>query len=180
MKDILIVLVGSSGAGKTKISEYLRDHHNFRILKSYTTRPKRADSKDDHIYIKDEDVAKIHNKKAYNKYNGHHYFATEEQCDKSDAYVCDVAGLKQLKENYNKKIILSIYVETSHAVRIQRMRLRGDSEEFIEERLNTDKKEFENVKEECDFIVNNDYGLCIATQQILSYIEKIKREHEQT
>lgn len=176
MKDILVLLVGNSGSGKTAIAEYLREYHNFRILKSYTTRPRRADSKDDHIYIEDKDVKSFENEMvAYNKYNGYHYFATRQQCDESDVYVVDVEGLKQLRKTYDKKIILSFYIETSPEVRIQRMRLRGDTEEEIEKRLETDKKEFAEVEDMCDFIINNDYALCVATQQILAIINKVRK-----
>lgn len=181
MNDILVLLVGSSGSGKTAIAEYLRDYHNFRILPSYTTRPRRADSKDDHIYIEEKDVEFFFNTEnvvAYNKYKGNHYFATEKQCDDSDVYVVDVEGLKQLRDQYNKKIILSFYVETSPDIRIQRMRLRGDTEKEIEERLNVDKKEFAEVEKECDFTINNDYALCIATQQILAIMDKVRHEND--
>lgn len=172
MKDILIVLVGPSGAGKTKIAEYLKDNYDFKILQSYTTRPKRADSIDDHIYITLDEKELIPDKVAINNYNGNWYFSTKEQCDMSDVYVCDVVGLKMLKENYKQKKILALYVETSFKTRIDRMKLRGDTEDEIRKRIYTDSEEFKKAIKWCDGKVNNDFDLCIAAEQILSKLEQ--------
>lgn len=175
MKDTLIVLVGPSGAGKTKIAEYLRDNYDFKILQSYTTRPKRSDSINDHIYITLDEKELIQDKVAINNYNGNWYFATKEQCDMSDIYVCDVVGLKMLKENYKQKKILAFYVETSPKNRVDRMRLRGDTEAEIEKRISTDTEEFKKAIEWCDGKVNNDFDLCIAAEQVLSKLEQYNR-----
>ena len=62
MNDTLIALVGESGSGKTAIANYLKDIYGLRILRSYTTRQKRADSNDDHCYISVEEYSKLDNK----------------------------------------------------------------------------------------------------------------------
>ena len=49
--NVLIALVGRSGAGKSVSAKYLEDIYGLKYLRSYTTREKRADKLDDHTYV---------------------------------------------------------------------------------------------------------------------------------
>ena len=118
--NVLIALVGRSGAGKSVSAKYLEDIYGLKYLRSYTTREKRADKLDDHTYVNLAQYSRITGKVAENYYTGNWYCATESQCDDADVYVVDVPGLKQLKENYRLFIVsncqagyIEVFLETS-------------------------------------------------------------------
>lgn len=182
MDDILLLLIGESGSGKTVLATYLQNHYGLRVLPSYTTRPKRNDSANDHIYVSYDEYQKLENIVAENCYNGYMYCATEKQCDNSDIYVIDVEGLQQLKRQYNKKKLISIYVEVSENTRIQRMRTRGDTTEMIMSRLCNDRHVFKNVKNMCDITINNEFCLAMTAMLLVTkvnaYRKKIKGKED--
>lgn len=178
MNDTLIALVGGSGSGKTAIANYLKDIYGLRILRSYTTRQKRADSNDDHCYISVEEYSKLDNKVAENCYNGNMYCATEKQCDESDVYVVDVPGLKMLRKKYKNKKIFVIYIDVPENTRIQRMKMRGDSNELIMSRINNDKgKDFKDAKSLCDVTINNEFCLAMTAMTIVVEVNKFREQN---
>lgn len=174
MDDVLILLIGESGTGKTSLANYLHKYYGLRILQSYTTRPKRTDSNKDHTYVSNEECKKLKNIVAENCYNGYMYCATREQCDNSDIYVIDIPGLKMLSQQYDKKKIISIYLETSENTRIQRMKLRGDTDEMIMSRLENDKKVFKNAKSLCDVTINNEFCLAMTAMLVVTEVNKFR------
>ena len=178
MNDTLIALVGESGSGKTAIANYLKDIYGLRILRSYTTRQKRADSNDDHCYISVEEYNKLDNKVAENCYNGNMYCATVKQCDESDVYVVDVPGLKMLKKNYKNKKVFAIYIDVPENTRVQRMKMRGDSNELIVSRMKNDKgKDFKDAKLLCDVTINNEFCLAMTTMAIVAEVNKFREKN---
>ena len=50
----LYLICGKSGSGKTWIVDKLHNEYNYKVLKSYTTRPKRHPSDNDHIYFSEK------------------------------------------------------------------------------------------------------------------------------
>jgi guanylate kinase len=177
--DTLILLVGESGTGKTSLANYLHDQYHLRVLPSYTTRPRRSDSKNDHTYVSDEEYQKLTNIVAENCYNGYMYCATEEQCDYYDIYVVDVTGLKMIKEQYHNKKIFAVYLDTPENTRVQRMKYRGDSDELILSRLKNDRKEFKEAKELCDVAVSNIHCLAMTAMAVVAKFHEFRNKTEE-
>ena len=70
----LILLVGQSSSGKDSIASLL-EKDGYKILKSYTTRPKRIGEGNTHIFIKPKDVYQYKNDfVAYTKIGDYEYF----------------------------------------------------------------------------------------------------------
>ena len=173
--NVLIALVGESGSGKSAIAKYLEDFYDLKYVRSYTTRPKRADKIDDHIYVDQAQYDCITHKAAESYYNNNWYCATEHQCDMADVYVIDVQGLKMLKEKYKNKHILSLYINTPLSVRIQRMKDRGDDQENINKRVDNDNGDFNQAWELCDYDVDNEGSLTLTCGVIVARLEQFKR-----
>lgn len=159
IKSLLITLTGTSGSGKSTIAKKLERKHNLVSVKSYTTRKPRENDPDDlntHTFITFDDVEQYRDEiVASCTFNNNFYFTTKSQLQGCQIYVIDGCGLKQLKENYHDKEIVSIYLDVPPEIVAQRMERRGDSNEAIMQRLQHDAVVFKGVREMCDFVCDN-------------------------
>lgn len=164
MKNIYC-LIGNSGSGKTTIADALQREYNLSVLKSYTTRPKRTETDNDHIYIDEEEYFALQHKVATRKAKDGYYCATKEQIDNHDIYVIDFGGFFELKQKYDgHKSVKSIYVDVSPETSIERMRLRGDNADSIINRVKRDAEDNTNDNmNKVDYVVNGD--------EILTYVK---------
>ena len=92
----------------------------------------------------------------------------------------DVPGLKQLKENYHKKHILALCIDTPNSTRIQRMKDRGDTSDAIDERMKKDESAFEEAYDLCDAVINNEGSLSMTCLNIMAELERFKRQIRDT
>lgn len=147
-KHKIVLLVGRSGSGKTTIANYLRDSHGWKVLDSYTTRPRRTPDETGHTFITDAEFDKLTDIVAYANFDHHRYCATADQIDSCDVYVVDLAGVQTLLERYHgQSIIMPVYVDTSRWLCASRMRKRGDSLEQVTQRLLHDEDAFDGAKQ---------------------------------
>ena len=170
LDNIIICILGKSGSGKTTIVEKLNKEYGYEILESYTTRKPRYEGETGHQFVDLITFEALPDKVAYNEFDGNHYCATKSQVDEADLYVVDVPGLKQLKQLYQGKEIISIYIDVPMEDCLERMRKRGDSEDKCWERLRHDNSAFQGVKGEVDYVVNG-----VPTHawfQVVSIIER--------
>ena len=155
----LIVLIGTSGSGKSTIVQKLHRRYGYNDVKSYTTRPMREDDPNDiltHSFISIDDIAEFKDDiVADNWYNGNYYFATKQQLDCADLYVCDKPGLIKLYSNYFSRDIIAIYLDVPPEIVAKRMEQRGSSDIEIIQRLQYDATAFTGAKELCDFVCDN-------------------------
>ena len=95
----MIVILGRSGRGKDTCAKYLTDKYGLTQVKSYTTRPKRGENEDTHIFINKSEVNNyINDMAAYTKIGEYEYFATKTQVQENDIYIIDPKGLYELKK----------------------------------------------------------------------------------
>lgn len=152
--NMLILLVGKSGSGKSTFQQELEKRWYLHSVQSYTTRPKRSDNETGHIFVTKEEFDALENKVAYTEFDGYEYCATKEQLDKSEVYIIDPQGLESLKQNYDGKFLFVVYLKAKEYICTQRMLMRGDSVEKVRERIEHDKRVFKDVK--FDYILNAD------------------------
>lgn len=148
-----MLLVGASGSGKSTIANQLANEKGWRVLQSYTTRPKRHPNETGHIFVKEEDFFQHKDRLcAYTEFDGYKYWATEKQINDSDIYIIDPAGVERLTQwkkrnaEASKKKFLIIKLSVSESIRKARMLERGDSESSIKRRLAHDKGIFKGFK----------------------------------
>lgn len=129
----LITITGPSGAGKDTVARMLSELGGYKVLCSYTTRPKREGEIEgvEHHFV--EKCYVPHEKMlAYTKYGGYEYWTTIDQVTDKSIYVIDEDGLKVLREKFPDIDIFSICVSARESTRLR----RGVSQE----RMNRDKK----------------------------------------
>ena len=154
MNKYIILVVGKSGSGKTTLSKELRDIYGLKELVSYTDRPIREGECQfkEHIFINQKEMDSLlldFKDKIIAKtiFDGHRYCALQEQIDNSDVYVVDLEGVDFFIRHYKgKKIPIVIGVDVNESKRRLRMRLRGDPEKNIEQRIRHDDVAFKNLE----------------------------------
>lgn len=129
----LITITGPSGAGKDTVARMLSDFVGYKVLCSYTTRPKREGEIDgvEHHFVEKCDVPRD-KMLAYTQYGGYEYWTTIEQVGDKAIYVIDEEGLKALCEKFPEIELFKICVSAKEGTRLR----RGVSQE----RMNRDKQ----------------------------------------
>lgn len=182
MKQILYLIVGRTGSGKSTIAEELSRRWNIPQVKSYTTRPMRPSEKEksDHIFLQPEEVGKYtDDMAAYTKIGEYEYFVTWDYLKSlgDTIYVIDPAGVRYLKDTAKEKglekdfVIQTIYVTIDPEIQRKRLLLRGQTEKEIEERMAAEDKQFSEFEETIPFlpdilVISNNQKLNDAVEQI--------------
>lgn len=156
--NVLILLVGKSGSGKTTIAK----KSGLEIVKSLTTRPKRFEGEDDYFFLSEEQFEYVeeHNDLlAPTTFNGYKYAVLRSEVKEKDIYILDLSGAKELKPKYiieGKKLIV-IYLKSNCIVRLWRMITRGDGIIKAISRIVHDHSAFKQVREVADFTITNNH-----------------------
>ena len=156
----MIVLVGESGSGKTTIREKLVLSPNFTKAISCTTREKRDHEieGDDYCFLTKEDFQKKINNDyflEYAEYNENYYGVPINQIQEYKVAVVEPQGVEQLTKKFGQEIVV-FYLQASEDIRKNRMLIRGDSLEKIEQRLRLDKIRFQDIERFVDRKVNTE------------------------
>ena len=173
MKKVL--LTGMSCSGKDSLTTLL-EHDGYKILKSYTTRPRRQNEGDTHIFITKDEVDQYKDDYiAYTKIGEYQYFATKQQLLDSHVYTIDPQGVKYLKSKVKDIDFIVIYINVSEEERKDRaLHIRKDNIEEIEKRFKAEKKQFDEFKLNAEF----DYSICnndlIKAYKILKNIIEVE------
>ena len=96
-----ILIIGRTATGKDTLQAILEEKYHWKFVKSVTTRPKRHPNEDTHVFLSEEEAAKIPKSDyaAWTKINGYEYFATKDQVNEADAYIIDPEGAYMLLSN---------------------------------------------------------------------------------
>lgn len=175
--NVLVLLVGKSGAGKTTLENRLVKNFGFRGTKSYTTRPRRFEGEDSHIFISEEEFNALENKVAYTEFNGYKYCATKEQLDNASVYVVDPDGVETLMKNYDRNFFI-VFLDVNKQLCEKRMKERGDDSSAIKTRLDSDEKTFEPFKAKADVVIDANGGIDRMVGDFLVYYIMMRLESE--
>ena len=169
MGKVITLIVGRSGSGKTSVVNKLEEKYGLTSVCSYTTRPKRYEDEQGHIFVNTNQMPLRDEMVAYTYFNHNHYWATSEQVDNADLYVIDPKGIEYFKRKYNgnKKVIVVEIYQTPYICQ-KRMEQRGDNTYNITSRLINDNVEFANFKKDIT-VINNDLETTADT--IYNYIK---------
>lgn len=179
----ILLLQGASASGKTTIGKYLQTL-GLKELISHTTRKKRQDEIDGitYYYITKEEFDKI-DKLEQTYYAGYYYCLSRQEVDRHDEdlvyCIVDNSGVQQIRDTYGKENVVVIYIDVSDQQMRERMKLRGDSEEDINKRIEHCYQTKEKLigLEMCDYAIPN-VDLESAKEIIEQIIIKLKGGEE--
>jgi guanylate kinase len=158
----IIVIVGASGSGKTTLGNYLISLGVPELI-SNTTREKRPGEEEGitYHYVTKEEIVKM-DMIERSQYDGQAMYGlskeeVEEKLSKNDIvfFIADINGAFSVRKHYPKETLI-VYLDTTIEDMKKHMKMRGDSDESIERRINfaVNSKELENGKF-ADIIINN-------------------------
>lgn len=150
MKEI-ILLCAKSASGK----DYIAQAFNLNLVISHTTRaPRKGELQHihKHFHNRYEDLGDTI---AYTKRGVHEYWVREKDLDQGNVYIIDLPGIKYLlKWKQNRYIFKVVYLKCNIFKRIWRLIKREKSIFEIINRLWIDYKDFKDIKNYVDIIIN--------------------------
>ena len=144
----LFCIMGETASGKDTLTKKLCEDTGMKAIVSYTTRPRRTNEGDTHIFVDDSVYEQMKdNLAAYTEINGFRYWTTIEQIYDNDIYIIDPNGLETLENLGLEDIDLcSIYINVPIDIRLVRALYRGDSLEDFFSRNKSEMRQFIQMK----------------------------------
>lgn len=145
----MIVLVGPSASGKTEAAKLLYSIYGIKKVITHTTRPMRIGEKDDvdYHFVSKEEFLKLKEKNYFIEttlYNGNYYGTSKSEVSDNKVLIVDPNGVKSILSLNDPRIII-FRLNADSTTRFNRMIIRGDSIENIEQRISKDKDVFQKM-----------------------------------
>ncbi len=182
----LIIISGTTCAGKGTVIKKLLENHNDIVLSvSYTSRKKReheVDGVDYYFVTREEFEEKIKNGDflEYNEYAINYYGTPRkevvEQLDKGKDVVLEIEvnGAKKIKEKYPETVLIFIMAPSMEEVK-RRIKMRGaENNEQILARFKTAYNEINQVNNYNYVVVNDDLEEAVHKVESILVSEKLR------
>ena len=177
------LFVGRTASGKSSVAKAVCEKMGLKQVKSYTTRPARPGEdceSSDHYFVSKDEFDRIFAEDtvaAYTKINENEYCTTTDILDKSDIYVIDPDGVRDLKQNCGDRYeFIEIYFRAPFMVSCQRYKERGGNKSMAEfvARYDSEREQFDKYEKEKSFHyhVLNDGSFEDSVEKVCGYIKK--------
>ena len=183
-EHVLLCIMAESAAGKDSLVNKLCEKTNYHQLISYTTRPRRVNEGDTHIFVTEEDyqeMLKANQVAAYTKINGYKYWSTIDQLYLMDIYIIDPFGVETLKKlNLPNLKIVTTYVNVPEEIRKERAMARGDNINTYRSRSLSERQQFRDMKKnmDVDYVIPNiDSAKAYSVLKWISTVEGLWKNH---
>ena len=158
----LILIVGRTGSGKSSLVNKVCERTGLKQLISHTTRPRRNNEDNDHIFVTKEDYFEAKasgNIVAETEIAGNYYYATKEQLYEADFYTIDPQGIEVLLSmNLPNIRFVTVYISCPDALRETRaVDSRGDNKVTYRTRDFAERAQFRKfvADEKWDYSIKN-------------------------
>ncbi len=185
-EHVLMCVMAESAAGKDRLVNELCNRNHLTQLISYTTRARRANEDDTHIFVDEETYQQMkddNNIAAYTYINGNHYWSTINQLYESDFYVIDPRGIESLKAlNFPNLHLVTVYINVPEDVRKERAKLRGDDMNVYRNRCLSEREQFRDMKKNMnvDYVVPNvDFAKSYSVLKWIATVEGVWKNHQE-
>lgn len=182
----LLLVLGKSASGKDTLVNHLCSRTGLKAITSYTTRPRRTNEGETHIFadkVTYEQMKQKGNIAAYTEIAGNIYWTTIDQLYENDIYIIDFNGEKTLRSlNLPGLRLVSVYINVPDDVREERaLNKRGDDRLIFRKRCIDENSQFREMLKNADFdyaISNISEAKAYSVLRHISDIEGIWKNKE--
>ena len=153
---VLLCVMGRTACGKDSLVNKLCNDNGLTQLISYTTRSRRKNEGDTHIFSDENTYWEMKNNgliAAETKIGEYYYWSTIDQIYESDIYIIDFEGLKRIRDlNLPDLRIVSVFINVPDDIRKDRAlnKRKDDRTKFII-RNQAEKRQFDEMLKKGDF-----------------------------
>lgn len=137
---MMTLIIGRTASGKDYLAHMLECHFNMKGVLSRTTRPKRSEDDDSHLFVTREEADAEDHKVAQTIINNNIYYTTPDDLKDKDFYIIDPNGAYDLTKNMPDTMFHIIYVSAARSERKNHFMSRSDASEADFERRDTSEK----------------------------------------
>lgn len=178
-EHILICLMGRTASGKDTLANRLCERTGMHQVISYTTRERRVNEGETHIFISDEEYQALESSgriAAFTQIGPYKYCCTIDQLYENDIYVIDPIGVQHLRElNLPNLRLVTVYVNTPNDIRKERaLSKRGDDRLTFMKRDIAERDQFRTMLRNAEFdyaISNIDVAKAYSVLRWISQVE---------
>lgn len=185
-EHVIICLMGKTASGKDTLANKLCERTGLRPVISYTTRERRANEGDTHIFISDEEYQALEDSgriATFTQIGPYKYCCTVDQLYESDVYVIDPIGVQHLRElDLPNLRLVTVYVNTPDDVRKERaLNKRGDDRLAFAKRDMAEREQFRAMLRNADFdyaVSNIEWPKAYSVLRWIGTVEGVYKHQE--
>ena len=178
-EHVLLCVLGRTASGKDSLVNKLCERTGLKSVISYTTRPRRNNEGNTHIFTTKEEYEQMQAEgrvAAYTEIAGNYYWTTIDQLYANDIYIIDYYGVKTLRElNLPDIRLVTVYINTPDDIREKRaLQSRGDDKTKFKVRDYSEKQQFKDMLKNADFdyaVSNIDFAKAYSVLKWISTTE---------
>lgn len=185
-EHVVVLVVGRTNSGKSSLIKRLCERTGLNALCSYTTRAKRSETDNDHIFVDVEEYlrAKENGEIAVDaEIAGNYYYSTVDQLYNADLYTINPEAIDRLFGLDLPNIrFVTVYISCPDKIREDRALKRGDDKRKYRTREFVERQEFRKFvsEEKWDYAINNlDFAKSYSVLRWISHVEGAWKNHNE-
>ena len=184
-EHVLLCVLGKSASGKDLLTSRLCERAGYKQLISYTTRERRSNEGDTHVFVTEDDYKQMKADSqiaAFTQIGRYKYWCTFEQLYNVDCYIIDYAGLQHLRElNLPGLRLVTVFINVPDDIREERaISKRKDDRLKWRERNIAERDQFRAMLKSADFdyaISNIELPKAYSCLKHIANIEGVWKNH---
>jgi guanylate kinase len=180
-EHVLVCVLGRTASGKDSLVQKICERTGVRQIISYTTRPRRENEGDTHVFVTDaiyEQMRVANQVAAFTQIGEYKYWSTIDQLYDNDLYIIDYQGIKTLRElNLPNLKIITIFINVPDHIREERaLNYRKDNKATFRMRDFNERQQFRDMLKNADFdyaVSNIDFARAYSILRWICDIEKL-------
>ena len=186
-EHILLCIMGRTACGKDSLVNKLCERTTLTAITSYTTRPRRENEGDTHIFTTTDVYEQMQSEgrvAAYTEIAGNMYWTTIDQLYENDVYIIDPIGVQTLRQlNLPNLRLVTVFIHTPDALREDRaLNQRKDDKIKFRTRDIAERGQFREMLKNADFdyaISNVNFAKAYSVLRWISEVERVRKNHKE-